>query len=108
MPVHSYKVQGKDGIVKDRNFNILNFKLDECPVSLITKTTSNPRKPDYITGPRAAELVRLWFKARRAKTTLSKLLGSNAAWVEDVETILSDTHAAVEIERRKAIDRRIS
>lgn len=50
---------------------------NECPVSFLDK------------APKDIALVKLWQKAERIKTTLGTLLGSDDAWIEDVEDLLA-------------------
>jgi hypothetical protein len=66
--------------------------MDECPVSFL----SEPRADEpHINGRRAIRLVRLWQKAKRQNTTLSKLMDSEEAWVEDVEETLENAEESL-------------
>jgi hypothetical protein len=102
VPIYVYKTKNREGQNEERSFHLREFRLDECPVSVLT---TNRGGKGAISGPRAVRLVKLWQKAERQHTTLTALLGSHEAWIEDVEDLLSGAQeqvkATFEIEREK-------
>jgi hypothetical protein len=102
MPVYTYRTRNKNGQQEERAFPIRTLKLDECPVSRLSR-----KSPDDINvnGPKAVRLVKLWSRTERNHTTLSQALEIDDCWLEDVEEILSaaqeDLKATFEREQAK-------
>lgn len=94
-PWYRFQHRSKRGNVSERGFVVKDVAVNECPVSFLDR------------APEAIHLVKFWMKGERTRKTLSKMLGDDAAWLEDVEDLLAACQDAVKDTHKAEVDKLI-